>query len=302
MDVFNARSASPMLITEEKQPFDSPDFLFELKLDGIRCLAYLGDNGTDLRNKENIALARLYPELQDIHKQVTGNIILDGELIVLADGKPDFEKLLRRAVMVDPFKIHLAANSAPVTFVAFDIIYLNGKELFGLPVRDRKQLLISSVRENDRLAISRVIEGQGVALYNLAEELDLEGIVAKRSSSLYHPGKRTKDWVKIKNLQEEDFIAVGYVPKEGPLVSLVLGKKIDGRLEYEGHVTMGVSREQVSRMGISPKCPFDRVPPGNEDAKWFAFMPLCTVRYMKRTSKGGLRQPVFKGFRTGILS
>jgi ATP-dependent DNA ligase len=302
MDIFEARNASPMLLTEEKEPFDSPDYLFELKMDGIRCLAYLGAGNTDLRNKENIALMNLYPELADICNQADGNVILDGELVIMAGGKPDFEKLQRRSLMSDAFKIRLASQKDPVTYVAFDILYLNGRDLYGLPLTERKRLLAELVHENDRLAISRVTREQGVALYHLAEKMDLEGIVAKRESSLYYPGKRTKDWVKIKYMQEEDFIAAGYIPKEGHLISLVLGRQAEGGLAYEGHVTLGVSREQVGKLDTSPHCPFGPVPAGNDEAIWFDYMPLCTVKYMKRTSKGGLRQPVFKGFRMGVLS
>lgn len=302
MDIFDARSVRPMLLTEEKEPFDSSAHIYELKLDGIRCLAYLGPNGTDLRNKENMALAPVYPELKDIHSLVNGTAILDGELVVMTGGKPDFEKLQRRSLMSDPFKIRLAADAAPVTFVAFDILYRNGKELMGMPLRDRKQLLHCAVKENERLAISRITEGKGIALYNIAQSMDLEGIVAKKTDSLYHPGKRSKDWIKIKYMQEEDFIAAGYIPKEGNMVSLVLGKQVAGGLQYQGHVTLGVPREQVGKLNTSAYCPFGPVPPGNEGAVWFEYMPTCTVRYMKRTSKGGIRQPVFKGFRMGVLS
>ncbi len=291
-----------MLLTEEKEPFDSPDYLFELKMDGIRCLAYLGAGMTDLRNKENIALLPLYPELAGLCNQAGGNVILDGELVIMAGGKPDFEKLQRRSLMSDAFKIRLAKDMDPVTYVAFDILYSKGRELYGLPLSERKRLLNEAVRENERLAVSRVTAGQGVALYSLAESMDLEGIVAKRAGSLYSPGKRTKDWVKIKYMQEEDFIAAGYIPKEGSLLSLVLCSQAEGGLQYEGHVTLGVSREQVRKMATSPRCPFGLVPPGNEGAVWFDTMPLCTVKYMKRTSKGSMRQPVFKGFRTGVLS
>jgi bifunctional non-homologous end joining protein LigD/DNA ligase-1 len=251
MDIFESRGASPMLLTEEKEPFDSPDYLFELKMDGIRCLAYLGDGMTDLRNKENIALLPLYPELAGLCVQAGGNMILDGELVVMAKGKPDFEKLQRRSLLSDAFKIRLAAERDPVTYVAFDILYHRGRELYGLQLAERKRLLETAVRENERLAVSRVIREQGAALYRLAESMDLEGIVAKRAGSLYYPGKRTKDWVKIKYMQEEDFIAAGYIPKEGSLLSLVLLRQAEGGPIYAGHVTMGVSREAVAKMAAS---------------------------------------------------
>ena len=302
MDIFQARSASPMLLSEQKEPFDSPDYVYELKLDGIRCLAYVDANGTDLRNKRNMALGQVYPELLGIYQSVSSPGILDGELVVMADGKPDFEKLQRRALMTDPFKIRLEAESNPVTFVAFDLLYHKGQELYSVPLQERQQRLKDAAKESRQLALSRVTAGQGIALYNLAEGMDLEGIVAKRADSLYYPGKRSKDWIKIKYMQEEDFIAAGYILKEGSFVSLVLGRPEGQQLRYEGHVTLGVSRDQVKGMKTNPHCPFGTIPEGNEAATWFDYMPLCTVKYMRRTSKGGMRQPVFKGFRMDTLA
>jgi len=101
---------------------------------------------------------------------------------------------------------------------------------------------------------------------------------------------------------EEDFIAAGYVYKEGSGVSIELGSQADGKLQYEGHVTLGVTWAKVKEMATSPHCPFELLPPGNEGVVWFDYMPLCTVKYMKRTRKGGMRQPVLKGFRMGTLA
>ena len=108
----------PMLLSEQEAPFDSPEYLFELKLDGIRCFAHLDRDMTDLRNKENFCLSRLFPELMDIHRQVKAPCVLDGELVLMENGVPSFERLRRRAMMTDHFKIQLAASSLPVSFVA----------------------------------------------------------------------------------------------------------------------------------------------------------------------------------------
>lgn len=291
-----------MLISEDQKPFDSPDYVYELKLDGIRCVAYLDENGADLRNKRNMALGPIFPELRDIYKQVNKPCILDGELVVLDKGKPNFELLQRRALMTDPFRIKIAADTNPAAYVAFDILYYDGKELLQLPLMERKSTLDIAVLESPRLAISRVTEGQGIALYNLAEGMELEGIVAKRRDSYYYMGKRTKDWIKIKYMQEEDLIAAGFIPKGNHMISLVVGKPENGKLRYEGHVTLGVTREKIQQLDTNPNCPFEQLPAGNEDAIWFDYMPLCTVQYMKRTTKGGMRQPVFKGFRLSVLS
>ena len=299
-DIFQARSAEPMLLTEQREPFDSPDFIFELKLDGIRCLAYLEEGAADLRNKENMALAPLFPELKDIYRQADRPCILDGELVVMEKGSPSFERLARRALSTNPFKIRLAQDQYPASFVAYDILYLKGRVLYDSPLMERKSTLAGAVRETARLAVSRFTLAEGISLYNNAAAMGLEGIVAKRLESLYHPGARTKDWIKIKNLIDEDFIACGYIPK-GKLVSLVLGKQLNGQLHYEGHVTLGVPAHTVREMETSKHSPFPQTPPAHEDAIWFSYMPVCTVQYMMRTTAGTMRQPVFKSFRTGAL-
>ena len=132
-----------MLIGASGEAFDSPDYIYELKLDGVRCIAYLDPNaGTELRNKRNINVTATYPELGEIHKQVKKRCILDGAVLIIKDGKPDFSEMQRRALMGDPFKIRLAANSLPVCFTAFDILYLDKEPLIQKPLMERKKASI----------------------------------------------------------------------------------------------------------------------------------------------------------------
>ena len=122
MSVFEEKRISPILMGTSGIPFDSEDHLFELKFDGTRCLAYLDpQEGTQLRNKRNINVNPAYPELMELHTQAKGRCILDGELVVFENGKPAFSEVQRRALMMDPFKIRLAAQRLPACFVAFDI-------------------------------------------------------------------------------------------------------------------------------------------------------------------------------------
>lgn len=296
MDLFEQKGIKPMLLTEQHVPLDSPDYICELKLDGIRCLAYLGDQ-TDLRNKRDIPLLGAFPELTDIHGKARRRCILDGELIVAsADGSPDFEDLQTRLMLTDPARIRLACAHSPASFVAFDILYCDDNTLMDRPLLERKQLLNENIMESDRIAISRVFENSP-ALFALTAQRGLEGIVQKRKMSLYHPGKRSCDWIKVKNLIDEDFVACGYIPK-GNMCSLVLGQYDGDRLAYQGHVTLGVSLNEAARYPCTENCPFDSVPPGNEQARWYMPLKVCTVRYMERTSGGGMRQPRYKGFRT----
>lgn len=289
----------PMLIGAEGEPFDSPDYLFELKLDGERCLAFLDKGQTVLCSKRANYLLPKFPELSEIHRQVRKPCILDGELMVQKEGVPSFAEVQRRTIMADKMKIQIAANRTPASFVAFDILELKGTDLTKVPLYRRKEALANVVRETERLAVSRVIEEHGKALYALTEEKNLEGIVAKRRNSLYYPGKRTKDWIKIKYLKDDDFVACGYINKAHGATSIVLGQYENGGLVYKGHVTLGVSGEAYRALVAAKKTtePPMPVPAGHEKAVWLLPKLVCTVRYMEKTAAGTLRQPVFKGWR-----
>ncbi|WP_051599154.1 hypothetical protein [Metaclostridioides mangenotii] len=130
------------------------------------------------------------PELENLHKQVKQKCILDGELIAFKNGSPDFYEIQRRAVLTDPFKIRLSANSVPATYLAYDIIYLNDEEVTWEPLMKRKELLSSVVVESERIAISRYIERNGKSLLELAKQQNLEGIVAKHKESKYWFGMK----------------------------------------------------------------------------------------------------------------
>lgn len=301
MSLFEEKNIAPMLIGADGDAFDDVNYLFEIKWDGERCIAYLDPKaGTELRNKRNVKMLPKVPELSEIHKQVTKRCILDGELMVLKDGKPDFFEIQRRSLMSNRFRIELAAKQYPATFIAYDILYLDGKDVTLQPLEQRKALLQKTVRQNERLAISKTIEGQGKALYRFAEQQQLEGVVAKRKDSVYIQGKRTKDWVKIKCMEDDDFIVCGYIKKENHMTSLVLGKYRHGEMVYKGHVTLGVGGkpfQQIAELPRAIRAPFTDTARGSEDAIWVAPMLVCTVEYMHKTQNGGMRQPVFKGLR-----
>ena len=302
-DLFKRKEIRPMLIGVESDAFDDPAFLYELKLDGERCIAYLDPDGeTDLRNKRNLKLLPKVPELSGIHRQVRHRCILDGELAVIKNGKPDFSEIQRRSMMTDPTKIELASRFSPACFTAFDILFDKDRAVNLLPLTERKRLLENVIRsESARFARSRYVEGKGVAFYQLTERQELEGIVAKRMNSPYLFDKRTKDWIKCKHLKDDDFVVCGYLPKEDHMTSVVLGQYRNGKLTYQGHVTLGVGGEDFRRIKALPKRsgpPFPGpVPSGNEAVRWVDPILVCTVRYMTRSEGGAMRQPVFKGLR-----
>ena len=302
MGVFEEKSVSPMLIAQMQEPFNDDGWIYELKLDGCRCIGYFGQNGTCLRNKRNMELLPRFPELKGLHHSVSERTVLDGELVVLRDGVPDFFELQRRTLLTDRFKIEMAAARHPASFVAYDCLCKDGRSIMDRPLLERKEALQSSVREDSLIAISRYIPTDGIGLFRAADERELEGVVAKRAASLYYPGRRTKDWIKFKRMADEEFVVCGYIRKNSRTFSIILGKYHDGSYLYKGHVTLGVTKEAVGQLRESGIMPFAAIPvgAGNESAVWVRPDRVCTVEYMPNT-KDSLRQAVFKGFRTDVV-
>lgn len=301
-DLFDEKNISPMLLYET-QPFDDKDYIYELKLDGIRCLAYIDAKSVNLRNKRNKDVTAIYPELAEMNKCVKKRVILDGELVVLdKDGKPDFYALQRRSLMADSFKIGLSARNAPVQFVAYDIIYFDGQDLTDKPLTERKAILSKAVKEGYNLSVSRYIEEMGTAFFEIAKAQELEGIVAKRKGGLYHTGKRTRDWLKIKVMQDEDLLVLGYQPDEdGKVKDLILGYyDEEGKLQCRGKVYLGISEEE--RRIIENFAMQNRIQKPwfgkYKNAVWLKPQLVGTAHFMHETQSGGMRQPVWKGLRT----
>lgn len=299
-DLFEDKNIDPMLLYET-EPFDDEDYIFELKLDGIRCIAYIEPKSVVLHNKRHKEVTGIYPELSDMKKCVKKRVILDGELVVLIDGKPNFYALQKRSLMSDEFKIKLAAYKSPVQFVAYDILYFDGEDLTDKPLTERKDILSKVVTEGHGLSISRYIEKNGIAFFELAKQEQLEGIVAKKKDGLYHIGKRTHDWVKIKVMQDEDLLICGYQPDEnGKVKDLILGYYDDNdNLQCRGKVYLGVSESdkkiigEFARKNTVTKPWFDKY----KNAVWLKPELIGTAHFMHETESGGMRQPVWKGLR-----
>ncbi|ENZ44627.1 hypothetical protein HMPREF1085_02254 [Enterocloster bolteae 90A9] len=303
MDLFDSKNIKPMLIGKEVAPFDDPNYIYELKWDGERCVAYLEPGKPpELRNKRNVRMLGKVPELEQICRQVKKRCILDGELFILKDGRPDFSLIQRRSLMSDRFKIDLDSKHNPATFSAFDVLYYDCQETMLLPLMERKALLAKSITDGPRMAISRYVDGQGTPLFDFAVERELEGIVAKVKDSIYIQGKRTADWIKMKVMMEEDYVVCGYILKSNHMTSIVLGQYRGNNLIYKGHVTMGVSGQAfdiISRHSTLTTAPFIAYPAGhgNDRAIWLSPELVCIVKFMHHTKSGGMRQPVFKGLR-----
>lgn len=245
-----------------------PKSVPRMKLDGFRCLAYIDYGMVDLRNKRNIRMLPRSPELKEISKNVGGRCILDGEIVVLTNGVPDFYRLQKRTLLTDKFKIEMEASRL--------------------------------VNEDSRIAVSRYVEGSGTALYMAAEASKLEGVVAKRKDSFYLMGKRTKDWIKFKRMADEDFVVAAYIKKGGHMYSLVLAKYKGNTLIFRGYVTSSVTKEAIDTLEVTGKNPFLLMPIGEHDVIWVKTNHVCVGEYMPNLINL-LRQPVFKGFRDDVL-
>lgn len=290
-----------MLLNEVKEPFDDENYIYELKLDGIRCVAYIEPKSVTLQNKRCKDVTDIYPELSEIRKCVKKRVILDGELVVLTDGKPDFYALQRRSLMTDSFRKSLAAKKNPVQFVAYDILYYNETDLTDKSLMERKEILSKAVTEGHNLSVSRWIEKNGVAFFELAKKENLEGIVAKKKDGLYFIGKRISEWIKIKVMQDEDLLVLGFQPDEnGKVKDLILGYYDEtGELKCRGKVYLGVSKAEqkiiaeFAKKNTVKRPWFDKY----KNVVWLKPQLVGTAHFMHETESGGMRQPVWKGLR-----
>ena len=187
----------PPMLAKSGDPFDSPEHLFEIKWDGTRVLAFVERRGYRLVNRHRADVTNRYPELGFLNDLPTG-IVLDGEVVVLRQGKPDFSLLLSRNQARASLKIRSLAKTLPATYVVFDLLYYRFESLMALSLQARRQRLKKGVRvcANSRLMFSEGIVGRGRAFFEAVCAEGLEGVVAKRLDGRYRPGRRA--WIKIK--------------------------------------------------------------------------------------------------------
>lgn len=295
---------SPML-AYPSNPFNSARHLFEIKWDGTRCLLFKKGQEIRLQNRRLEIITQRYPELQVLAKQIEArNAILDGELVVLSEGLTDFRKLQQREHIADPTKILLLSQKIPVTYVAFDIIFLNDNQLMELPLTDRKERLSGILRESPHLIVSRFIQEQGQAYLQKVVSQGLEGIMAKTLTGPYLIGRRSRLWLKIKPRQEKECAVIGFSQGSGARRStfgaLLLATQEPQGWKYRGKVGSGFSgadlegltaRLQGLRIATSPLLH----PPQVRGAQWVRPELWVRVRFQEETSRGHFRAPVFVG-------
>ena len=202
----------PMLAKVAPDAFSDKDWIFEIKWDGFRAIAYV-DKGLSLKSRNEKELKYSFPELAEL-TQLATNIVVDGEIVVMSKGKPDFQALLERGQAVSPGEVKRQAGLSPVNYVVFDILEKDGKPLTKLTLMERKAVLKDSLREGNYVFLSDFIEEKGEAYYRLVLEKGLEGVMAKKRDSQYEEGLRTGSWLKIKKIKTCDCVIFGYTRGE----------------------------------------------------------------------------------------
>jgi bifunctional non-homologous end joining protein LigD len=268
-----------------------------------------GETRLQTRNGRDVSDA--YPELHMIHELVNQvNAVIDGEIVAFdAEGRPSFETLQQRMNLKNEREIKRMSKQIPVTLVAFDILWLDGEELSGLSLEERRRLLEGVVETDERLDVVAHVEGEGKAFVEAARKLRLEGVVAKKKGSRYQPGRRTPDWRKIKLTNTQDCVILGWTRGEGSrgqtFGALLVGAYVDGDLRWVGQVGTGFT-QKMQDVVLEQLKPLVRKTPAIEDkelkaVKGATFVEpklVCEVEYLEMTkSTNKMRAPSFKGLR-----
>jgi bifunctional non-homologous end joining protein LigD len=313
-DIEDARKSAmpsrllPMLATLTDEAFSDPNWLFEIKWDGVRALAWIEDGKYKLRARSGNDITPQYPELAGLAKAVIGReAILDGEIVALDEkGYSSFERLQDRMHVRNP-TANLIAKT-PVVYQVFDLLYCDGYDLRGAPLLQRKQLLQRFLMGSQAMRYCDHIVGQGKELFELAKEKGLEGIVAKRSDSRY-VSERSFNWLKVKATKTLDCVIGGWTAGRGTGVlfgALLLGLYEGKKLHFVGHVGTGWNGEMQKEILAqlqehkAAASPFDKVPVTNEKASWTSPYVVARVRYGGWTDEQRLRHPVFMGLREDV--
>jgi bifunctional non-homologous end joining protein LigD len=299
-------SVSPMLATLTDAPFSDSDWLFEPKLDGVRAVALVRDGSVRLHSRRGLDVTRLYPSLtEDLRRQPERELVLDGEIVAPDEqGRPSFERLQRRLNLSREADIRRAEAQVPILYYAFDLLYLDGYDVRGATVQQRRGLLQRLVLPSDRVRVLEYFEEDGEAAHEAALSHGLEGIIAKRRDSPYESGRRSRHWLKVKATRNDEFVIAGYTAGDGSRAdtfgALLLGYyDDDGRLLFASHVGSGFDDRTLADLrkrldGIrTDDCAFLEPPPLNAPATWVRPELVAEVKFAQWTEDGRLRAPVF---------
>ena len=287
-----------MLAKETKEPFDDKNWLYEIKWDGYRAIAEIENGNVRLYSRNGITFENSYTLVVQELKKIRADAVLDGEIVVLNDeGHPEFQLLQ-----------HYESNThRPIHYYVFDILFLNGHNTCELPLIERKELLQGIIKKSDVVKYSDHIVEKGIAFFNVSTEKNLEGIMAKKADSQYYIGKRTNEWLKIKNNKTQEAIIAGYTDPGGGarkyFGALVLAIKDGNKLKYIGHTGSGFNQQSLKEMWslLQPlkqsKSPFDEKVKTNMHVTWVKPKLVCEIKFTEVTRDGMLRHPIFLNVR-----
>src|SRR2546425_1397915 len=298
------------MLAKSGKTFDGANYFFEPKWDGLRALLFLYERKIELQNRNLRDATGSYPEIQKLKGSIRAKTaIIDGEVVVLGEnGTPNFGSLQARFGVDDPKRVNVLAKTTPVTYVAFDLLHLDGQDVITRPLVERKKRLKSIIKEGPYLLYGDHIEAEGTRFFKEATSRGFEGVIAKESQSQYVPGLRTDYWVKIKQVNTTDCVIVGYSEGEGvrsaTFGSLILAAYDEaGKLQHIGNVGGGFSNKTLEDLRrklvrIEKKIPTVE---GSVDSPtpvtWVKPRLVVEVAYMALTNDGRLRFPRFERLR-----
>jgi bifunctional non-homologous end joining protein LigD len=283
----------PMLASVTKNPFDDKDWLFEIKWDGYRAIAEINKDDVNLYSRNGIDFSERFPAIYKALKKIKHDAVLDGEIVLLNEKDlPDFQKLQH-------YENHL---NYPLLFYAFDLLKLNGKNTEKLALTDRKKLLKQLLKTNKIIRYCDHIEEDGIGFSEKAKEQGLEGIIAKKKDGAYAKGIRSKEWLKIKNVQSTEVVIAGYTEPQGGrshFGALVLARKKGRSWQYAGHVGTGFPNALLTELKKKMKpletdiSPFKSEVLVNGEVTWLKPKLVADIAYTEITRDQVFRHPVF---------
>lgn len=302
-------SVKPMLSFSVQSPFDSTDHIYEAKWEGSRCLASINRNKVSLYDRCSREITFRYPELGDAGNLLeVDDVLVDGEIIALEEGKPDIARLRYRESMTDPDEILRATETTPVLLIVFDILSCDGKKVMGNSLLERKDLLKSSLRNGKYLVIGSFVQDNGKAFFDQMVKAGFEGMMAKMKQGLYIPEIRSENWLKVTQFKTQDCLVCGYTLGMGKraemLGALVLGVLHNETLFHAGQVGSGFTDESLRNIfeALQPyrtdECPFSTEPSIDRQTIWLDPRIICRVEYSDWTADAKLRLPRFLDLRT----
>ena len=288
-----SRRIKPMLATLIREPFDDPDWLFEVKWDGYRAVAEIQDGSVSLYSRNLISFNQKFSPITDSLKKFRFEAILDGEIVVVDDqGHPDFQML----------QDYQKSGTGHLLYYVFDLLYFQGHDLTSLPLVRRKELLKRILPSAPKIKFSDHVWKEGVLFFKAAKEKGLEGIVAKHSQSVYRVGRRSRQWLKAKTHLTQEGVIAGFTEPKGRrrgFGALVLGVFEGDGLIFIGHSGGGFSAKTIKEIReklepiIKDECPFKVEPQTNTPVTWVKPELVCEVAFHGWTDEGIMRQPVF---------